>query len=93
MIDRFSMSPMPMKGWLTSKKFKAGCVVTRNPIGGWLIYEEWPAPPDGDYILSFADEEISRFPLVVQTGNAKLSALDRVRVYSQPLEASPYRAA
>jgi hypothetical protein len=58
MTDRYSTSPMPMKGWLTSKKFKANCIVTWSPIGGWLIYEEWPSPPDGHYTLSFADEKI-----------------------------------
>jgi hypothetical protein len=52
-------SPMPMKGLLTTPGFAAECVVSSSPTGGWLIYDPSPAPPNGAYTLTFADEEIS----------------------------------
>jgi hypothetical protein len=58
MTDRYSTSPMPMKGQLTRPGFTAECVVTPSPTGGWLIYEPSPTPPDGGYTLTFADEKI-----------------------------------
>ena len=53
-----TLSPNPMKGYLTAGAFTATCDVTTSPTGGLLIYHPTPQPPDGAYTLTLADEAL-----------------------------------